>query len=160
MTRYHLTRKDREIGSPEVIDTILTEARFAAVAMSAGDEPYVVTMNHGYDRERGSLFFHCALKGHKLDVIERNPSVCATVVQDLGYVEGMCEHRYRSLVIRGKMSVVRDLETKKHGIETLMSHHEPDPGPIRARNLADEADYERFIILEMKIEDITGKQSV
>ena len=160
MSRYHLTRKDREISSEGDKEEILRSARYASIAMQGYDGPYIVTMSHGYDPGRRSLFFHCAPTGHKLEMIAGEPCVCATVIDDLGYVEGRCEHRYRSLVIRGRIRVVDDLGLKKHGIEVLMRHQESDPDPVRERNLKTDADYENFVILEMKIEDITGKQSL
>ncbi|HSG27917.1 MAG TPA: pyridoxamine 5'-phosphate oxidase family protein, partial [Candidatus Krumholzibacterium sp.] len=150
----------REIEDPEECLAILREGKYTTIAQCRDGEPYVVTMNYGYDLERHSLFFHCAKTGHKLDIIARNPAVCATIVNDLGYVDGECEHKYQSLVIRGRMTVVEDLETKKRGIDILIEHQESDAGPVRERNLGSDADYDKFLMLEISIDDMTGKQSL
>lgn len=160
LSKYHLTRVDREIGEESELEDLLTSGRLAAVALCMENEPYVVTMNYGYDPEGQALYFHCANKGHKLEFIRANDRACATIVSDLGYVDGKCEHKYRSLVIRGRICEVVELDEKKHGIETLMIHQESDPDPVRSRNFKSDSDYDGFSILKIEIEDIKGKQSL
>jgi len=160
MANYHLKRKDREISDEGAMSGILASCRLAAIAMCRGSEPYVVTMNYGYDAGRRALYFHCAGAGLKLDFLGENPSVCATVVDDKGYEHGKCEHKYRSLVLRGRMSEVKSLDEKKHGIAVLIDHQEEDPDPVRERNLPDDSAYEKFSILRLDIDEITGKQNL
>lgn len=160
MSGYHMTRKDREINDDAVVEELLAGCRLAHVSMCMGDDPYIVTMNYGYDRGGRALYFHCASKGQKLDFIEANPRVCAQIISDLGYVDGACEHKYRSLVIRGPMRRVEGLEEKKHGIDVLIEHQESDGGPVRERNLREDADYAKFEILRIDIEKVWGKESL
>ena len=160
MAGYHLRRKDREISDEGAISGILASCRLATIGMCRGSEPYIVTMNYGYDAGRRALYFHCAGEGLKLDFLGENPSVCATVVDDKGYEHGKCEHKYRSLVVRGRMSEVKSLEEKKHGIDVLIDHQEKDPDPVKERNLTDDSAYEKFSILRLDIDGITGKQSL
>jgi len=160
MTRYHLTRKDREITDEKEIREILSSGRLITVALCRGNDPYLVTMNYGYDGERNALYFHCALQGQKLDFIRENPRVCATLIVDRGYVEGKCEHKYRSLIIRGRMSVEKDLAGKKNGLKILLEHQEKDPRPVWERNLAEDEGYDIVEVLRIDIEEISGKQSL
>lgn len=160
MTKYHLARKDKEISGEKSIGELLVSCRLAFVSMCRENEPYIVTMNYGYDPERNALYFHCANRGQKLDFINENPAVCAFILRDHGYVDGKCEHRYQSLVIRGKMSVVEELKEKKHGIDVLMDHQESDSDPVRKRNFKVDTDYDIFSILRIDIEEITGKESL
>ena len=90
MTRYHMVRQDKAITSEEEIGKLFEGGRLASVAMCRKDEPYIVTMNYGYDSGQHALYFHCALKGQKLGFIAGNPAVCATVIHDRGYVDGKC----------------------------------------------------------------------
>jgi nitroimidazol reductase NimA-like FMN-containing flavoprotein (pyridoxamine 5'-phosphate oxidase superfamily) len=155
-----MIRQDRAITSETEIRELLAGGRLASVAMCRKDEPYIVTMNYGYDPDQHVIYFHCALKGLKLDYIGDNPAVCATVIHDRGYVEGKCEHKYQSLVIRGSMRIVDEFEDKKHGIEVLMEHQESDADPVRKRNFKKDTDYDKFLILRLDIEEIDGKQSL
>ncbi|MBU8922918.1 MAG: pyridoxamine 5'-phosphate oxidase family protein [Bacteroidales bacterium] len=160
MTKYHMVRQDKAITSESEIRKLLAAGRLASVAMCRKDEPYIITMNYGYDPDRHVLYFHCGFKGQKLEFIAANPAVCATVIYDLGYVDGKCEHKYQSLLIRGSMKIIDDFEEKKHGIEVLMEHQESDADPVRKRNFTTDADYNKFLILKLDIMGITGKQSL
>ncbi len=160
MSGYHMKRVDRTIGEAKTIRDILARRRLATIALCREGEPYIVTMNYGYDEEGNALYFHCAAEGLKLDFIAANPSACVSIVEDLGYVEGKCDHRYRSIVIRGKASLVGELEEKKRGINVLMEHQESDPDPVRQRNFRSDADYGGFEIIRIDIGEVTGKESV
>lgn len=160
MKRYHLRRKEKEITDSEEMRRIVASARFAAVALCLDGEPYVVTMNHGWDAASGTLYFHCAHGGKKIDFINGNQRACATVVEDHGYKDGECDHAYRSVVMNGRIDVVEDLEEKKHGLEVLLEHQEKEPDPIRKRTLPDDAAYDRVGVLKMQVEQMTGKQGL
>ena len=156
--KYHLTRKDREITDKKIVDDLLKGCRLAFISICTAGEPYIVTMNYGYDPDRSALYFHCALKGHKLEIIRDNPSACVFIFRDNGYVDGKCEHKYQSLVIRGDIGIVNTLEEKKYGIDILMDHQESDSDPVRKRNFKEDTDYDIFNMLRFDIKDITAKE--
>ena len=160
MKRYHMRRREKEITDVKELRGIVATARFAQVALSRGGEPYVVTMNHGFDEEGSALWFHCAHEGKKIDFIRENGSACATVVEDHGYKHGECDHAYRSVVMKGKIEVVEDLAEKKHGLKVLLDHQEKEPDPIEERTLPDDAAYDRVGVLKFTIETMTGKQGL
>ena len=160
MKRYHMRRREKEIGDEAEMRGIVAKARFAQVALSRGGEPYVVTMNHGFDGDRGALYFHCAHEGKKIDFIRENGIACATVVEDHGYKHGECDHAYRSVVMNGKIEIVEDLAEKKHGLKVLLDHQEKEPDPVEKRTLPDDQAYERVGVLKLTIETMTGKQGL
>jgi nitroimidazol reductase NimA-like FMN-containing flavoprotein (pyridoxamine 5'-phosphate oxidase superfamily) len=158
MRHIHPRRTDREITDSSEIAGILKKGKYASIAMAVLNEPYIVTLNYGYDETAGCLYFHCALNGHKLDMLQANTKVCATVIEDGGYIPDHCEHVYASVVIRGEMSLVTALEEKKHGLEVLLRHLEKHPDPIRERNIRNDASYDRVGILRLSIHHISGKK--
>ena len=158
MPRYHMHKKEREITNRTELIDVLKFGKYTTIAMCRNNEPYLVTLSYGYDEKRHALYFHCALKGLKLEFISQNPVVCATVIKDNGYLEDECEHHYRSVVFWGKMYIVKDLEENKHGIDVLLNHLEKNPKPIKARNIKDDSKYDKVGILRLDIEDITGKE--
>ncbi len=160
MPKYHMHRKEREIVDTSKNKDLLIKGKFATIALCRGDEPYLVTLNYGFDDTAGCLYFHCAPKGLKLDFLLQNPNVCATVIEDLGYVDGQCDHRYRSVVIWGTMSIVKDPEEKRHGINVLLDHLEPHPEEIRKRSLSKEEAYQQVTILRLDIVQMSGKEHV
>lgn len=158
MNPYHMRRKDRQIDDPQELAQILRDGKYAVIAMSRDNEPYLVTLSYGHDEPNQALYFHCALEGLKIDFLRSNPNVCATVILDHGYVRDQCEHRYASVVIRGKLEEVRDLAEKKHGLDILLHHLEDNPEPIRARNIKEDQSFDRVAILRLQIAELTGKK--
>ena len=124
MESYHLRRKEKTISDDSESQRLLQEGKYIVLGFCRGDEPYVVTINYGYDPNRNALYFHCAKEGFKLELMKENPRVCGTVIEDLGYQAGECEHAYRSLIIRGAMHVVEALDEPRHGLEALIDHLE------------------------------------
>ena len=160
MNRYHLRRKEKEITEKGEMREILASGRFTTVALCRDREPYVVTMNYGWDGDNEALYFHCAHEGQKIDFIRANDRACATVVEDHGYKHGECDHAYRTVVLRGMIEIVEDLDVKRHGLQVLLDHQEKEPDPIKKRNLNDDADYDKVSVLKMQIEGMTGKQGL
>lgn len=160
MEQYHPKRKRNEILEESEKKGLLERGNHMTLALCDDNRPYVVTMSYGFDAGQGRLYFHCANKGDKLDFIKRNPAVCGTIINDKGYIETKCDHDYESLVIRGSMHIVDDLEEKKHGLQVLLHHLEKDPGPIFARNIKDDKSYDGVTILRLNMESVIGKKYI
>lgn len=158
MPKYHLRKKELEITDRAQVLEILKKGKFATMALCCRDKPYVVTLNYGYDQEKDCLYFHTAPKGFKLEFLRCNPKVCATVVEDLGYVDGQCDHKYRSAVLWGKMEIVESRKEKKHGMNVLLEHLESNPEGIKKRLLSKEDVYEKLAVLRLDIIQICGKE--
>lgn len=156
---HHMRRTDREITDPGQIEHILGSGRYVVIALVDGAEPYIVTLSYGYDASAGALYSHVALEGHKLDIIERNPAACGTVVLDRGYNQGECEHPYESVVMRGKIRLVDDPAEKLHAIRTLVEHLEDAPESYwESRSWKLEQRIDGFSALCFEIESMTAKR--
>ena len=158
MSKYHMHKKEREITNSEDISKILKQGKYAVIAMCRDSEPYAVTLSYGYDLENNALYFHSAKEGLKIDFIIVNPNVCATVIEDLGYIAGQCAHSYTSVVIWGKMSVVENLEEKKRAMDLMINHLEENPNEVKAKLIKNNDRYEGVGILRLDIDEITGKK--
>jgi len=157
MSRYHMNKAEREITDPAVMEEILKRGKYAVMALSRDDLPYIVTLSYGYDAGRKALYFHTALRGLKLDYLRANPSVCATVIEDRGYIMGECAHGYRSVVLYGKLHPVEGFDEKRYGMDVMLRHLEEDPDAVRERSLKDDQAYARAAILRLDIDEMTGK---
>ena len=93
--------------------------------MSKKNEPYIITLSYGYDPVKNALYFHCG-EGQKIDFIKSNPYVCGTIIEDNGYQED-CIQAFRSVVYRGKITIITEIEEKKHGFEIIMDQLEKNP---------------------------------
>jgi nitroimidazol reductase NimA-like FMN-containing flavoprotein (pyridoxamine 5'-phosphate oxidase superfamily) len=93
-----------------------------------------------------------------MDYIHSNPNVCATIIEDRGYIKDQCEHAYSSLVIRGKLNIVEDIQAKKRGLNVLLSHLEDHPESILKQNAVNDESYDKVAILRLRIDSVSGKQ--
>ena len=158
MKRYHLRRSDKEWNDPHEIEQVLASVRIMTVACCLEDEPYLFTVDFAWEPQTRQLWFHSASEGRKMDILKANPRVCVTVVEDRGYLEGECDHAYRSLILEGKAQVVTDLAEKRHGLELLVRKHEPQPETVLARLAGDEESVRNIAIVRITVDAMSGKQ--
>ncbi len=158
---HHLRRTDREITDPASIDALLSQGRMATVGLVDEGDPYVVTLSYGYDAERRRLCFHVARAGRKLDVIERSPRACVSVVIEHGYSEGRCEHPFSSVVMEGTMRVVGDSDDARAAMRTLIGQLESPEhaAEIWERHSLDgDATYRTLKMLVFDVDSLTAKE--
>jgi len=158
MKRYHLRRSDKELSDPDEIEQLLASARIMTVACCLKNQPYLFTVDFVWEPQTRQLWFHSASEGRKMDILKANPRVCVTVVEDRGYLEGECDHAYRSLILEGKAQVVTDLAEKRHGLELLVRKHEPQPETVLARLAGDEESVRNIAIVRITVDAMSGKQ--
>jgi nitroimidazol reductase NimA-like FMN-containing flavoprotein (pyridoxamine 5'-phosphate oxidase superfamily) len=158
MKQYHLhNRPNRELKQESDINAIIKNGKFAVISMCRDNEPYIVTLSYGYDLEKKTLYFHCAQKGLKLDFLSFNKRVCATVIEDGGYIIDECGHEYKSVVFWGDMQIVNDLDEKKHGMSILLHHLENKDSIVKEKLIKSDDFYSKMEILRLDIEQIHGK---
>jgi len=158
MTEYHLkNRPNREIISDSEINDILLKGKFTVISMCRDNEPYIVTLSYGFDAKKNSLYVHCAPLGLKIDFIKSNPRICATVIEDGGYIADECGHNYRTVVFWGEMHFVEDLEEKKHGMGILLNHLEKNGQVIQEKLLKSDDYYSKMEMLRIDIKQIHAK---
>ncbi len=161
MAKYHMNKKNLEITSSAVIGDLIRRSKYMSLAMCAKNgSPYIVTLSYGYDEANNRFYFHCSKKGHKTDIIEENSAVCATIIEDGGYVKDDCIHLYRTAVIWGKMTAVDDADEKKHAFEILFNHLEDEPEKMKARFIKDGESYAGVCVLRLDAEKIDCKSNI
>ena len=156
--KYHLNnRPDREITSAEEIAELLRKGKYVTIGLCRDNEPYVVTLSYGYDSANNVMYFHAAQEGMKMDFLKSNPNVCASIIDDGGYIQDECKHPFKTLIIRGLMCVVDDLEEKKHGMHVLLNHLEQKPSVVQHLKLESEGLFSKMAVLKLAITEIHGK---
>lgn len=124
--REGLTRREREITDIEKITEILKKEKVIHIALTDGDEPYVVPMNYGFTMEDGKLtiYLHGATEGKKLDLMRANPKVFFSVESDIKAFAGQvaCQYgtSYYSVMGKGIATILEDVEDKKRCLSIFM----------------------------------------
>ncbi|MHA2006664.1 MAG: pyridoxamine 5'-phosphate oxidase family protein [Promethearchaeota archaeon] len=157
MVKYHLRRKEKEITDDKELIEILKGGKYATISMCKQNEAYLVTLSYGYDENKNALYFHCAKEGQKIDYIKSNPIVCGTVIEDNGYEDG-CGQTFRSVVFRGKISIVEKLREKIFGFDVMLNQLEKDPIQIKNKFFKDEESYKNPGMIRLDVMSITGKE--
>lgn len=105
-----MRKADREIHDREILKAILDMCDVMNVAFFDEDYPYIVPLNFGYEFEDDLvLYFHHGPEGHKNDLIEKNPKVCAMTCKFLDHIYNSYDksgHDYRSVMAFGEMSFI------------------------------------------------------
>ena len=158
MKRYHLHRTEKAMNDQEEVEKILISARIMTVACCLENEPYLFTVDFAWDSQARELWFHCATEGRKMNILQGNPRVCITVVEDRGYLDGECDHAYRSLILEGKAQVATDLSEKRHALELLARKHERQPEAVLARLAGKDEEVQKVAIVRVSVDSISGKQ--
>ena len=153
-----MRRKEKEITTKEEMITILENATYVTVAMSRNDEPYLVTLSHGYDRNQNCIYFHSAKEGKKIDFLSANNLIWGQALCDKGYVQGACDHLYATTQFKGKVTFVQDFEEKKHALEVMINALDNNPKQVMEKQL-DKESVSKVHIGRIDIEYMSGKKS-
>jgi nitroimidazol reductase NimA-like FMN-containing flavoprotein (pyridoxamine 5'-phosphate oxidase superfamily) len=158
MSELEVRRKEQSIDDEGEMIAILRRVKHVTMAMCRGDEPYLVTVSHGYDEDRRAVYFHCGQEGRKVDILRANPVVWGQALEDPGYVEGDCDQPYATTQFRGIVVFIDDLEEKRHALETIVGQLESEPGPVLDKHVTEDT-LERVNIGRVDIEYMSGKRS-
>jgi nitroimidazol reductase NimA-like FMN-containing flavoprotein (pyridoxamine 5'-phosphate oxidase superfamily) len=109
----------------------------------------------------GSIFFHTALEGEKMEDIRRDDRVCFEVDLPMAYVQGgnnpcRAEYLYRSVIIRGRACIIQDRDEKIFALKCLMEKYQPGRGYGEFR----EEKLRITGVVRIDIEQIAGKEDM
>jgi nitroimidazol reductase NimA-like FMN-containing flavoprotein (pyridoxamine 5'-phosphate oxidase superfamily) len=151
-----MRRKDREVTEPEAIEAIIAAAQVCHLAMADGQAPYVVPLSFGY--LPGRLYFHSAPQGRKLDILQRNPAVCFSLVAEAEILAAgtPCgwSLRYASVIGNGRAAWVTSDDEKREALDAIVAHYGGGEGHSYAP-----ASLARVAILRVDIESLSGKHA-
>ena len=149
-----MRRKEKEIKSKEEIESVIQKALVCRLAMADENGPYIVPLSFGY--RDGFLFFHSAKEGKKLDILRKNNKVCFEIDTDYEIVESekACKWgmKFKSIIGFGNAFIIEDMESKKTALNVIMRHYSGRSFEF------EEKEMNRFVIIKVEIESMTGKK--
>lgn len=154
-----MRRADREILDRESLREIIDAADACRLGFAAGGEPYIVTLNFGYEWESPLpvFYFHCARAGRKLDMMRANPRVCLEL--DVGHVlvsgPAPCEWgmKFSSILGYGELRELVGDGERRNGLDRVMSHY-----GRRGEGTYAEATLNATTVLELRLDEMAGKR--
>ena len=149
-------RRFKQALSQEECSTILEKERRGILSVNGDDGyPYGVPLNFYYDKENGSIYFHSAKVGHKIDAMNGDDKVCFTVFEKDGELtDDGWSYMVNSVICFGR---ARELEgeEKERAARLFGARYFPTK---------EELEYEmgepftRVRMTEIKIEHMSGKR--
>ena len=104
----------------------------------------------------GSIFFHSALKGHKIDAIHNCANVSFCVIDADEVIPERFTTAYRSVIVFGTARIIENPECRRLGLELLGRKYSPGIEEAMQDEIA--SAFDRTAVIELKIEKITGKE--
>jgi nitroimidazol reductase NimA-like FMN-containing flavoprotein (pyridoxamine 5'-phosphate oxidase superfamily) len=112
----------------EIVENIISQADICYVGMvDEQNAPYVIPMNFGY--KDGVIYLHSGPTGHSIDILKVNNHVCITFSIDHELVfqhpQVACSYRMKakSVICRGKVCFIENLDDKRDALNIIMSHY-------------------------------------
>jgi len=151
-----MRRSEKAVTDPTELQRIIRSARVCRLAFSDRDTPYIVPMHFGMKKD--TLYFHCAHKGRKLDIIKCNPTVCFELEGDTRIVNTgkpcSWSTSYESVIGYGTASLVTDPEEKREALMVIVDHYAPGTTYEFEEKKVDEV-----AVLKVVVTSMTGKRS-
>ena len=149
-----MRRKDKEIGTDEAIN-LLTKCEYGVLSTVGNDgQPYGVPLNYTY--KDNCIYFHCALKGHKIDNIDDNPKVSFCTVGNTEVLPSEFSTNYVSAVAFGVASEV--LGTERYDALVLLLE-KFSPGFMEEGKKYIEKLDKVTEVIKIEIQHISGKKA-
>lgn len=105
-----LIRKNKQLSMQDCIQILEQETRGVLSVLGNDGYPYGMPMNHWYNEEDGSIYFHCGKIGHRLDALNRNNRVSFCAYDKGTRVDGDWALLVKSVVVFGRIDIIDDLE--------------------------------------------------
>ncbi len=150
-------RRKKQQLSKEESEEILRRGTSGVLAL-AGDEgfPYAVPLSYVY--ERGKIYFHSAVSGHKIDAVRKSEKASFCVIGQDHVLPEKFTTRYKSVIAFGTVRILEDGQEIRKAVERLSDKY--SPGEREARDREIEKDWERLCMIEFSITHLTGKQGI
>jgi nitroimidazol reductase NimA-like FMN-containing flavoprotein (pyridoxamine 5'-phosphate oxidase superfamily) len=155
-----MRKEKKEIRNRAVIDKLLNTCLVGRLGTIGKDGyPRIKPLNFVY--LDGTIFFHSAREGEKIDDINRDNRVVFEIDEPMGFVKSdinPCSARflYQSIMVKGKAVVVDDNGERLLALKSLMEKYQPEGGygVFLPEKLAITA------VVRIDIEEISGKEDI
>lgn len=152
-----MRRKRQQLTETECVEILMKNTSGILAVSGDNGYPYAVPLSYVYDN--GSLYFHCAKCGHKLDAVKACDKVSFCVVdQDLVVPQEYTTY-FRSVIIFGRASIMEQEDEIRSAIEKLAIKYYPDDSKDH-RDSVIEKEYKAMCMVKLQIEHMTGKKAI
>ena len=154
-----------EIKDKTLIYDVLDKAEYGTLALCAENKPYAVPLN--FVRIEDDIYFHGALKNKKMKMLEQNPTVSFSVVEnyalidsDFSSTDGLAcpaTQFFKSVSMDGMVEIVESREVKANVFTALMRKLQPKGGYKPFSDAEYDTALKATAVLKIEVEKLTCK---
>ena len=145
-----MRRKDREVTDSAFFKDVFDKSHVLTVAFIDDGLPYCVPLS--FVEVEGSLYFHCAREGRKLDCIANDPHVHFNAFDEIEVDPEKATVYFRSVSGAGMASIVEDEALRAEILVAIMKKYcGKDQIPPSKRP-------ENTLVVKIAVASLTGKQ--
>lgn len=150
-------RRHRQQLTHEECVEILERGTSGVLAVTGDDGyPYAVPLSYAY--QDGTLWFHGATTGHKLDAIARSGKVSFCVIDLDDVIPEKLTTVYRSVIVFGRAQILEDERKIAQGARILGEKFLPGRRDRVESEITQSMP--RLTVIRLDIEHMTGKEGV
>ena len=157
MTAFRPMRRYRQQLSREECERILGRCTSGVLALTGdGGYPYAVPLSYVY--ADGTIIFHSAVQGHKIDAIKRD-SRCSFCVIDQDEIKpAEFTTHFRSVIAFGRIHILDSTNEKVHALRLLGRRY--SPGDEHGLQHEIDQSLDHVLLLRLDIEHMSGKEAI
>ena len=156
---YHLRREDRSMSERSELLAVIDRQRHMTIAMAKNNNPYLATVNYAFDKSSNCFYFHCASTGKKVDYLKSNSIVWGQILEDLGYMDGDCDHAYRTVQFRGVSKLILRRAEKRKALNLMIEKLEKNPAAAKKKFIK-ESSLSKVLTVRIDVTEMAGKSNV
>ncbi len=151
-----MRRKRQQLSSEECV-AVLEKMTSGVLAINEENGyPYAVPLSYVYVDNK--IYFHSAVKGHKIDLLKKNCNVSFCVIgQDCVIPEEFTTY-FQSVIVFGKARILMDDSEKMSALRKLGDKY--SSGQPEALSKEINKGFNHLLMIELTIEHMTGKESI
>ncbi len=155
-----MRKANKEIKDISIIEHLLATCSVGRLGTNGRDGyPRVKPLNFAYLSKK--IYFHTALAGEKMEELKRDGRVCFEVDLPIAYIKAVnqpceAEYLYRSVIIKGRATLVQDIDERTQAFNNLMDKYQPEGryGPYVPEKLGLTG------IVRIDVEEMSGKEDL
>ncbi len=151
-----MRRFKQELQQDEIKRILQSNTSGVLALIDNNGYPYTIPLSYVYSNDK--IYFHSAKSGHKIDAINNCNKTTFCIIDKDDVKPEKYTTLYKSVIVFGKVELVKSSEETLFAIKELgekyYPHHDIELQQEIDKNI------NRFIIIKLEIEHITGKQSI
>lgn len=157
MAEFRPMRRNRQQLSREDCERILGRCTSGVLALAGdGGYPYAVPLSYVY--ADGTIIFHSAVQGHKVDAIKRDSRCSFCVIEQDEVKPAEFTTYFRNVIAFGRIRILEDADEKVQALRLLGRRYSPGDEPGLQHEIDKSLDH--VLMLRLDIEHLTGKQAI